>query len=81
MMSKQTDVLYHYLSGKTLTTVKCRELFHTTELRRINSRLNHMFRIAHGKEIIGEFLRHDGIMDDFKTYRLVKIEPQQKLAL
>lgn len=66
-MTPQQEILCHYLRGDSLTVVTARELYHTTELRRVNSRLNDEL-IPTGKMIIGEF--ENG--NNYKTYRLQK---------
>ena len=69
-MSKQSDVMDYYFAGGYLTTISCRTLFKTTELRRINSRINKLLNIIGQSKIEGKFLVHNGVPDDFKTYGL-----------
>jgi hypothetical protein len=73
-------VFCHYTYGGSLTVDSCKRLYKTTELRRINSRINKKIR-PEKIEIKGEFLEHDGIVDDFMTYKIVKIKEQQELEL
>ena len=68
MQSPQNSILMHYLRGGSLTVITAREKYHTTELRRVNSRLNQALRI-NGYEIRGKKL--DG--DKFKTYFYTKM--------
>ena len=70
-LSPQQEIFCAYLRGEKLTVVKAREWYHTTELRRCNSRLHKAFA-ALGSHIHGEKLVHDGKQDSFKTYRLAK---------
>lgn len=72
---KQQQILDYYLSGGTLTVVTCREKFHTTELRRINSRLKDM-----GYNIVGDFINpEEGA--PYKEYRLLTEPIQMRLAV
>jgi len=61
-MTPQSQVLDYLKSGKDLTVVTCRELFHTTELRRIVSRLN-----SAGHRIAG-YMTQDEQGHKFKRY-------------
>jgi hypothetical protein len=72
----QLDIMCHYAGGGALTVVTARELYHTTELRRVNSRLNPEFKKI-GKEIKGKFLNGD----KFKTYRLVEYKLKLDMGL
>ena len=78
-MSKQTNMMNHYFAGGSLTVDSCKRLYKTTELRRVNSRINHVLDIEGNKRIEGEFLSHvtpGGCIhtyDEFKTYRLVNV--------
>lgn len=68
MQSPQNNIMAHYLRGGSLTVVRARELYHSTELRRINSRLNQNLRL-NGFEIRGKKLEGD----KFKTYFYTKM--------
>ena len=57
----QGQVLNHFLRGRSLTVVSCRENFHSTELRRIVSRLR-----KRGYDIADHWQLENG--DRFKTY-------------
>lgn len=73
----QEEIFCAYLRGERLTVVKGREWYHTTELRRCNSRLKKAFA-ALDSHIHGEKLEHDGKQDSYKTYWLVK-SPQEEV--
>ena len=66
----------HYINGGSLTVVTARELYHSTELRRINSRLNPEFE-KQGKIIEGKKLNGNC----YKTYQLTNIKQQMELSL
>jgi len=59
---KQADVLRHFQQGGTLTVFECWQMFHTSELRRVVSRLRKA-----GYAIIGQ--KEDGCT--YKRYRMV----------
>jgi hypothetical protein len=82
-MSKQSDIENYYFAGYTLTVLTAREIFHTTELRRINSRINHKLAIAGNLRIVGDFLVNKATnqYDDFKTYRLVHTKPNEAVIV
>ena len=61
MEDKQGAVLEHFKRGGSLTVVTCRELYHTTELRRIVSRLTKAGYHVEGRKLNG---------DIYKTYRM-----------
>ena len=66
MDTPQKQVLEYLKTGKDLTVCSCRELFHTTELRRIVSRLR-----QDGHNITG-FMTKDLDGHRFKRYFLLK---------
>ena len=61
MDDKQGAVLDHFRRGGTLTVVTCRELYHTTELRRVVSRLINAGYPIEGRKLNG---------DIYKTYSM-----------
>ena len=61
----QTEIYFHFLRGGSLSVLEALRLYHTTELRRIVSRLNKDF-IHDGKLITGE--KENG--ENFKRYKL-----------
>jgi len=64
MNNPQKEILEYFRAGRELTVIHALRLFHTTELRRIVSRLNKI--IAPDLQIRGEY--KDG--DKFKTFKL-----------
>jgi hypothetical protein len=66
-MNPQSEILAHYLRGESLTVLEALRLYHSTELRRINSRINAEL-LPEGKMIVGEF--EPG--QNYKRYWLVK---------
>ena len=65
---KQAAILAHYLAGGSLTVFEAWSLFHTSELRRCNSRINNILRAeGKGREIKGEFETDQS----YKRYRLI----------
>lgn len=74
-LNPKTEIYLHYLRGGSLTVLEALRLYHTTELRRINSRLNKDF-IRDEKVIIGE----KEMGKNFKRYKLQNTL-QMKLAI
>jgi hypothetical protein len=68
MKTPQNEILDYYLTGKPITVNRARELFGTTELRRVNSRLKSEL-LLRGYSLVG---RKMGI-DKYKTYWIKKI--------
>lgn len=66
MNNPQLEIMAHFLRGESLTVLQALRLYHTTELRRVISRINPEL-IRDGKMIQGEKLNGE----KFKTYRLV----------
>ena len=64
MNTPQKEILEYFRVGRELTVIHALRLFHTTELRRIVSRLNKI--LAPELEIRGEFIGDN----KFKTYKL-----------
>jgi hypothetical protein len=60
---KQKEVLKHFKAGGSLTVLECLRLYHTTELRRIVSRLKKTGLNIIGKPVSGE---------TFKQYFLIQ---------
>lgn len=75
MDDKQGAVLDHFQRGGEITVLTCWRQYHTSELRRIVSRLRQA-----GHQIVGEKMNGD----TYKTYRLaatVDADGQGKLLL
>lgn len=74
-MNPQSKILAHYVRGESLTVLEALRLYHTTELRRINSRINAEL-LPEGEMIVGEFKPGQ----NYKRYRLVE-STQLELAI
>ena len=75
---KQAAILAHYLAGGSLTVFEAWSLFHTSELRRCNSRINNILRAeGKGREIKGEFETDQS----YKRYRLITSAAQHETRL
>ena len=72
---KQKQILDYYLSGGTLTVLEAWRRFHTSELRRVNSRLKDQ-----GYNIVGDFVNpEEGA--PYKVYRLLTEPEQMEMAI
>lgn len=68
MNTAQNLILDYFMRGHSLTVVSCRERFHTTELRRVVSRLR-----KRGYDVIGRWKTENGYR--FKRY-FIPVKPE-----
>ena len=78
-LTPQQEIECAYITGQRLTVVTARERYHTTELRRVNSRLQKRFALL-GQHIHGEHIVREGKCDPYKTYYLVN-DLQERMAI